>query len=100
MPRTISIKESFGTNISSKQLAEQVLTAIHKLLPEYPITIDFKNVTGLTTYCASLIFGTLYDELGGDLFYQKIIITNATSSIKIVIHEGIVGYLEKKPISE
>lgn len=53
------------------------------------ILIDFSGIQTLATICAKLIFGTLYKEMGKEEFYNKILIANATRTVKRSIRLGV-----------
>ena len=49
----------------------------------------------MATYCAKQIFGRLYLELGAEAFFDKIILTNTSNEMKLIIKIGIQNALEE-----
>ena len=82
--------ETYGPAITNPIIAENVYQTIINHKPnENVVTIDLKGIEAMTTQCAKIIFGKLYINLGADLFYKNIAITNCSDGLQLVIEFGI-----------
>lgn len=82
--------ETYGPAITNPVIAESVYKKIISNNPnDNVVTIDLKGIEAMTTQCAKIIFGKLYLNLGADLFYKNIEITNCSDGLQLVIEFGI-----------
>lgn len=83
------------TSVVSLESAELIYQEVLELLDKYDhITFDMNGVNSMTTSCAKSIFGRLYSHVGPTDFNKKIKFTNADREMQIIIHEGIVSFIE------
>lgn len=93
---TISLKE-YAPIICDKNIASTVYNTIKSALPDQnSITIDMGGIISMTTYCAKMIFGSLYIELGSDTFFKNVILKNASDDIQLIIKMGISSAIEQQ----
>lgn len=98
---TTIIFKKYGVIISDKALGEQIYQDIKKIvLKENPVTIDLSEIKSMATFNAKQIFGRLYVELGSSDFFQKIIISNASNNIKLIIRMGIQNAIEESTVGD
>lgn len=89
------ILNKYGFIISDQQTGQEIYKEIKQDIEKNgQSTIDFKKIKSMATYNAKQIFGKLYLELGGDEFFNKIIILNASEDLKLIISLGIQSALE------
>lgn len=82
--------ETYGPAITNPVIAELVYKKIMEHKPnDNVVTIDLAGIEAMTTQCAKIIFGKLYINLGADLFYKNIAITNCSDGLQLVIEFGI-----------
>lgn len=85
----------YGPLISDKKVGEEILKQIEILLEKNDkITIDFKSITSMATFCAKQIFGKLYLSLGPESFFERIKFINTNDDLKIIIKMGIQNALD------
>ncbi|MDI9365188.1 MAG: STAS-like domain-containing protein [Flavobacterium sp.] len=86
-----------GPIISEKETGEEIYLEIKKSLTVNgsKIEIDMSKTKTMATYCAKQIFGRLYLELGAEFFFERIILTNASNELKLIIKMGIQNALEE-----
>lgn len=88
--------QRYAPIISSKEAGEEIYRQIKECGPkEHEIAIDMREIKSMATYCAQQIFGTLYLELGSELFFKHIIIHNASEDVQLIIKLGIRYAVEK-----
>ena len=89
MSTTINLVE-YIPSIGEESDGKKILAEIQQALASGDeVLIDFQGIQTLATICAKLIFGTLYRELGKDQFYNRIMIANATRTVRRSIRLGI-----------
>ena len=86
-----------GPIISEKETGEEIYNEIKKSISvdNSKIEIDMSKTKTMATYCAKQIFGRLYLELGAEAFFDKMILTNASNEMKLIIKMGIQNALEE-----
>lgn len=97
----ISIYNSYGPIISDEESAK-ILASLNELLAKHKekIEIDFANVIAMTTKSAKNIFGSLYLQLSPDGFYDRLAITNASSSIQEIIYDAILNNITNRAVNQ
>ena len=91
---TISLSK-FAPVIRDKETGQQIYDSIKQMNPESEVvTIDFKDIVTMATFCAKQIFGKLYMELNPDVFFSNIKIKNANDDVKLIIRMGIQNAIE------
>lgn len=89
MRTTINLSE-YAPSIGEEDDGKRILAEIKAhLASSDEIILDFSGIQTLATICAKLIFGTLYNELGKEQFYNRILIANSTRTVKRSIKLGI-----------
>lgn len=95
MKKTIDLRE-YKPAITSPSVANAILT---KILAENPrdniVSLELSGMITMTTQCAKIIFGSLYTQLGADIFYQNIELSNCSDGLQIVIEFGIEHALKQ-----
>lgn len=89
----------FGKFIVSESLGAKVFNHISNELDEGPVKIDLTGVVTITAQCANQIFGNLYEKLGAEKFYEKVIICGASDDLKCIIQE-VVEYRAKQVLPD
>lgn len=80
--------------ISSDIIADEILASIRMHLPDAnEIILDFAKIRIISTKCAKRILGSLYGELGAEVFFSKIIIANASDNVRPSLSDGIDSYI-------
>lgn len=92
----VSLNE-FSPVIGDVSIADRILHIIKESINnnEENVTIDFTKIRVIATNCAKHIFGKLYIELGSELFFSKIVISNASENVKASIMNGIEAALHE-----
>lgn len=81
--------------IRDKETGQQIYDSIKEMKPESDVvTIDFKDIVTMATFCAKQIFGKLYMELNPEVFFSNIKIINANDDVKLIIRMGIQNAIE------
>ncbi len=94
---SIDIAKEFSPNITSSELGELVYKSLlERLNNDQSIDLDFSGVNSVTTMCSKKIFGKLYYELGEEKFYSAIKFKNVNEDVKVIIYDGISGFLSDK----
>jgi hypothetical protein len=92
--KTIELS-SFDTTISSEELGETILSEIRSSLKNNSrVSLNFRKIDAITTFCAKQIFGTLYFELGEAGFYDKIGFHDVPEEIQFIITRSIYDSIE------
>ncbi len=87
--------------ISDKDSREIINKEIKKVLEKHQrCIIDFQQIKSMATYNAKQIFGSLYLELGSEIFFERIEIKNATNDLKLIIRLGIQSAIDDTDVSE
>lgn len=93
--KTIVVKK-FGSIISDKETGNALLGELKQGLKENDeIIIDLEGVISMATFCSKQIFGSLYLELGAEIFFNKIKFTRGTNDVLAIIKIGIQSALEE-----
>jgi len=86
----IDFATKYSNVVADKDLGESIYIDIKILLGQNnDLTIDLKNLDVMTSFCAKQIFGSIYLELGPEVFFKKIKFINTSSDLKIIISESI-----------
>lgn len=86
---TIILKK-YGQVISDSDLGGSIFNDINVSLEKnHNITIDFKDVISMATFCSKQIFGNLYIKLTPQVFFDRIRMINATHDMRIIVRLGI-----------
>ncbi|QHL87452.1 DUF4325 domain-containing protein [Nibribacter ruber] len=94
--KTLSL-DNFAPIISDRLVGDEIYNLIKSDLETcQQLDIDLKEIKSMATFCAKQIFGKLYLELGGDSFFQRIRLINATDDLKTIIRIGIQSALEDR----
>lgn len=92
---TVSLKE-YGPLLSDKKVGEEILKKIKLHLEKSGVlNIDFTGITSMATFCAKQIFGSLYLELGPEIFFERIKFLKVNEDLKIIIKMGIQNAIEE-----
>lgn len=91
----INFSSKYSNVVANKDLGNKIYEDLKNILGNSDITLDFKEVDVMTSFCAKQIFGTLYLELGPNSFYNKIKFINASDDLKIIIRESIQNAVEQ-----
>lgn len=92
---TILVKD-FGSIISDKETGNSLLKELKTGLKENSeIIVDLEGVISMATFCSKQVFGSLYLELGPEVFFNKIKFTKATDDVLAIIKIGIQNALEE-----
>lgn len=84
----------FGPSITMASQGEEIYKLIKQNLEkEDGVQLNFDGIVSMTTYCAKLIFGTLYSELTPSVFFQQIELLNLSEGMSRTIREGIAAKL-------
>lgn len=94
MPQLVILSQ-FSNNITTRAISEQIYRTIATALQNSDVTVDFANISTITTFCAKSIFGRLYVELGEQQFFTQMHIINTNDDQKIIIQEGISDFLDE-----
>lgn len=89
---TISLKE-YVPVINSIEDADKIYNMIKASLVEDDVIIDFAEIRFISTNCAKHIFGTLILELGQEVFFNRVILSNASDNVKVSVNTGIENAL-------
>lgn len=90
---------NYVPSLSDKNKAQQIYNEIMALSPnDNIIKVDLSGMIAMTTICARIIFGRLYVNLGQEVFYKNILLSNMEEPVKIVITWGIAKELENPTI--
>lgn len=85
-----SIKEWFGTDLSSTKLASSLRKNIEEDVElNFNVELDFKGVRSVTNGWARNLIGKLIKDNGEDYFKNHILLSNMNKNVKISILEGI-----------
>jgi len=85
-----SIKEWFGTNLSSTKLASELRKSIEEDIElDFNIELDFEGVKSVTNGWARNLIGKLIKDNGEDYFKNHILLSNMTKNVRVNILEGI-----------
>lgn len=88
--------KDYSPIISDKKKGEIIYNDILALNPQNDtVEIDMGDIVSMTTYCAKLIFGRLYVDLGADVFYNNILLKNLSDDVAIIIKMGIKSAVEE-----
>lgn len=85
----------YGPIIGNETVAQRIYDLILVEVQKGSVEINMYGVKLMATFCAKQIFGGLYNALGGELFYKRISIINATDNVKKTIGIGIEMSLTK-----
>lgn len=88
MSKIISLA-GYAPSIGSEEKAKEILQNIQEALKTEDVVLDFENIQTMGTNCAKLIFGSLYNNLGAEVFYEKINVIHTTPNIRRTIRLGI-----------
>ena len=89
--------DKYGIMINQREVGDDIFSEIFDSLQRNDkLTIDFKNIRSMATFCAKQIFGKLYLMLTPNNFYQRIYLQNVNEDLKIIIQEGINNALEEE----
>lgn len=86
---TIIDLSQYGPIVSNEAVAKKIYDQIVEALRNGVVTIDMKGIKLMATFCSKQIFGCLYTNLGGEVFYEKIHVQNASENVKKTIGIGI-----------
>lgn len=85
-----SIKEWFGTDLSSTKLVSELRKSIEEDIElDFNIELDFDGVRSVTSGWARNLIGKLIKDNGEDYFKNHIILANMNKNVKTSILEGI-----------
>lgn len=85
-----SIKEWFGTDLSSTKLATELRKSIEEDIElDFNIELDFKGVRSVTNGWARNLIGKLIKDNGEDCFKNHILLSNMNKNVRTNILEGI-----------
>lgn len=85
-----SIKEWFGTNLSSTKLASELRKNIEEDIElDFNIELDFEGVKSVTNGWARNLIGKLIKDNGEDYFKNHILLSNMAKNVRVNILEGI-----------
>lgn len=85
-----SIKEWFGTDLSSTKLASELRKNVEEDIElNFNVEIDFKGVRSVTNGWARNLIGKLIKDNGEDYFKNHILLSNMSKNVKTNILEGI-----------
>ncbi len=94
---TININTTYGPIISDKIIGDKIYNDIKNILDnDSEVLIDLKDVIAMATFCAKQIFGKLFINLGQEMFSERVLISNASQDLKIIINMGIQSAIEEK----
>lgn len=80
----------YGPVISDKEVGNSIYKLIKDSIRQgESIEIDLSSIKSMATFCAKQIFGNLYVELGASDFFDKILLKNASTDIRVIIKIGI-----------
>lgn len=86
----------FGPIISDKIIGDEIYALINKSLQNHQqITLDLSGIISMATFCAKQIFGKLYLLLTPEVFFERIILTNVSADVKLIIKIGIQNAIEE-----
>ncbi len=80
---------SYAPSIGSEDKAAEILHNIQETLKSEDVILDFEKVQTMGTNCAKLIFGSLYNSMGAESFFDRINIIHTTPNIRRTIRLGI-----------
>lgn len=87
--KTMTLRQ-YGPIISDSAVGDKILNEILNLNPkEEEVEVDMESIVSMTTFCAKQIFGTLYKELGANLFERHVLLKNVSSDVLLIIKMGI-----------
>lgn len=85
-----SIKEWFGTDLSSTKLASSLRKNIEEDVElNFNVELDFKGVRSVTNGWARNLIGKLIKDNGEDYFKNHIALSNMNKNVRTNILEGI-----------
>lgn len=85
----------YGPIISDKSIGDEIYTLIKTNLSKHNLLkLDLASIKSMATFNAKQIFGRLYLELGSTAFFEKLVLSNASEDLKIIIQIGIQNALE------
>lgn len=85
-----SIKEWFGSDLSSTKLVSELRKSIEEDIElDFNIELDFDGVRSVTSGWARNLIGKLIKDNGEDYFKNHIILANMNKNVKTSILEGI-----------
>ena len=58
------------------------------------VIVDFSPIRVIATNCAKHIFGRLYVDMGGESFFSRIVVINASENVKVSILNGIEAAIQ------
>lgn len=91
---TVSLTQ-YAPVIRDREVGQKIYDSIKEMKPEEEVvTIDFKGIVTMATFCAKQIFGKLYMELNPDVFFSNIKIVNANEDVRLIIRIGIQNAVE------
>lgn len=91
----ISLSE-FAPIISSKEAGNKIKLLIENALSSDDcVEIDFSGIKSMATFCAKQVFGDLYISMGSKAFFDKIIFSNASDNVQLIIRMGIQNAITK-----
>ena len=92
--RTIFLS-SYGHVISDSELGNRIYSDILDALSNFNVvTIDFKDVISMATFCSKQIFGKLYSTMSSQDFFKRVVIQNASNDMRIIVRLGIEKALD------
>lgn len=85
-----SIKEWFGSDLSSTKLASELRKSVEEDIElKFNVEIDFKGVKSVTNKWARNLIGKFIKDNGIDTFKDHILLTNMNKNVKTNVLEGI-----------
>ena len=79
--------------INAIEEADVIYNSIKTSLVEDAVLVDFSGIRFISTNCAKHIFGKLILELGQEVFFNQITLSNACDNVKVSINTGIESAL-------
>lgn len=80
----------FGPVVSDKEVGQTIYSLIKEAVKDNGTAeVELGSIKSMATFCAKQIFGNLYLELGASNFFEKILLKNANTDLRIIIKIGI-----------
>lgn len=86
--------QKYAPIIGDKEIAKKIHDELLSAAKEDGVQVNMAQVRLMATFCAKLIFGQLYTELGSEDFFSKVKIINVTENVKSTIYLGIKSAIE------
>ena len=89
--RTMTIRiAALGKTIHTDAAADRIFEAIKAALQDHDdITLDFDSVKMLDHECSGRIFRRLYNEMGPEVFYERIALINIPDSLYEILKQSL-----------